>query len=123
MLNSYFVEIRTGTNYGPDTYDAAAGRLMHMCVSILGDGAAIRSLTHDAEREHCHSEVEVGIEPSADGGHELVAKAVVDIVAPGPVKLDKSKLTKLLKASPESDEWKNFKVYKKNVPQMPENRT
>ena len=118
MLSSYFLELRTGTDYTVDDYDPAAGRLTHMCVSLLSNTQSVQSLTHDALRESCHSEVEVGLEPMADGGRELVAKAVVDIVAPQPVKFDKSKFTKLLKARPEFDEWKSMKIYKKMVPPL-----
>lgn len=120
MLSSYFLEFHTGCDYQCVDYDAAAGRLVHMCVAILSDPQHVQALTHDAERTVCHSEVEVGLEPGADGARELVAKAVVDIVAPKAVKFDKSKLTKLMKARPEADEWKAMKVYKKQVPNVPE---
>lgn len=121
MLSSYFLELRTGTDYTLADYDEAAGRLTQMCVALLSDTQSIKSLTHDATRESCHSEVEVGLESTADGSRELVAKAVVDIVAPQSVKFDKSKFTKLLKARPEFDEWKAMKIYKKMVPQVPDN--
>lgn len=120
MLSSYFIELRTGTDYAEDAYDAAAGRLVHMCVALLSDQQSVRSLTHDAERESCHSQIEVGLEPAFDGSRELVAKAVVDIVAPQSVKFDKSKFTKLLKARPESDEWKSMKIFKRMVPNVPD---
>ena len=120
MLSSYFLELHTGTDYTVDDYDAAAGRLTQMCVSILCNSESIQSLTHDADRESCHSEIEVGLETMPDGGRELVAKTVVDIVAPTSVKFDKSKLTKLLKARPEFDEWKAMKIYKKMVPMVPD---
>ena len=119
MLSSYYLEVHTGTDYGRDTYDAAAGRLVGMCVTILSSADHMNALTHDAERESCHSEVEVNLETTPEG-RELVAKVVVDIVAPQPVKLDKAKLTKLFKAHPVSDEWKGMKVYKKMIPQVPE---
>ena len=121
MLSSYFLELHTGNDYTSDNYDVAAGRMVHMCVSLLSNPQSIDALTHDAARDSCHSEVEVGLEPTASGGRELVAKAVVDIVGPMHVKFDKSKLTKLLKARPEYVEWKSIKVYKKMVPQVPDN--
>ncbi|MAH41496.1 MAG: hypothetical protein CMO41_04535 [Verrucomicrobiales bacterium] len=117
MLSSYYIELRTGVDYDRDTYDAAAGRMTFMCAAILSDRQALASLTHNAQREDCHSEIEVGLDVAQDGSRELVAKAIVDIVAPQAVKFDKSKLTKLLKARPECDEWKAMKIYKKMVPQ------
>ena len=121
MLNSYFVELHTGTNYTPDTYDGAAGRLVHMLVALLSNPEHVVALTHDANRESCHSEIEVGLEPNpTTGTRQLVAKTVVDIVADGPVKFDKSKFTKLIKARPEADEWKGMKIFKRMVPNVPD---
>ena len=119
MLSSYFIELQTGTDYTPADYDAAAGRLVTMCVALLSDQQNVMSLTHDAERESCHSEVEVGLETTANG-RQLVAKAVVDVLADQPVKFDKSKFTKLLKARPEADEWKSMKIFKRQVPNVPD---
>ena len=118
MLSSYFVELRTGCDYTLDTYDAAAGRLLHMVTSLLADSKNIASLTHDAIRDSCHSEVEVMLEEGEK--RELVAKVVVDITADEHVKFDKSKWTKMIKARPESDEWKKMKINKRMVPNVPE---
>tara|TARA_Y100001963_G_C6644566_1_gene382661 strand:+ start:462 stop:815 length:354 start_codon:yes stop_codon:yes gene_type:complete len=115
MLSSYFVELRTGTDYTPEDYDAAAGRLVEVFVSLLADPANIDSLTHDTPRTSCTSEVEVSLEVNGEA-RELVAKAVVDIMADEAVKFDKARFTKLLKARPEADEWKKMKVNKRQVP-------
>lgn len=109
MLSSYFIELHTGVGYAEEEYDAAAGRLVNMCASLLSNGQQIATLTQEYEK--CHSEIEVCME--AD---ELIAKIVVDITAATPVKFDKSKLTKLIKAHPLADEWKAMKIYKKLVP-------
>lgn len=114
MLSSYFLELRTGENYTEPCYDEAAGSLMHMLANILSNAEHLSALTHNAPRESCHSEIEVMLEEG-----ELVAKAVVDIHAQGPVKLDKSKFTKLVKARAEAEEWKNLKVHKRQVPNVP----
>ncbi len=121
MLSSYFVEVHTGNDYTPETYDAAAGRLVHMCVGLLSNTDHITQLTHDAVRESCHSELEAGLDITPTG-RQLVAKVVVDIVGPQPIKFDKSKFTKLLKARPEADEWKAMKVFKRMVPNVPDFR-
>jgi len=85
-------------------------------VSLLSDPTTIQSLTHDAPHKSCTSEVEVVLESNGEG-RELVAKAVIDITADDPVKFDKARWTKLLKARPEADEWKKMKVNKRMVPQ------
>ena len=117
MLSSYFIELHTGTDYEQDEYDAAAGRLCAMLVSIVSDAPTMSALTYNATRTSCHTEVEISLEP-IDAGRELVAKAVVDITGDELIKLDKSKLTKLLKAHRHFDEWKKMKVLKKQVPQV-----
>lgn len=122
MLSSYFIELRTNTDYALADYDAAAGRLVHMLVSILSDPTSVSALTHDAARETCHSEVEAMLDPGPDG-RELVARVVVDVVAEGPVKFDKAKWTKLVKARPEADEWKRMKINKRQVPIVPDPKT
>lgn len=119
MLSSYFIEIRTNTDYTLADYDAAAGRLVSMLVALLADSSTITSVTHDAPRESCHSELEVTLE-SNDDGRELVGKAVIDIIANEPVKFDKSRWTKLVKASPEAEEWKKMKINKRQVPNVPD---
>ena len=120
MLSSYFIEIKTGVDYSVDTYDAAAGRMTAMLVSILSDPGHMNALTHDEPRESCHSEVEVSLEEVDGCMRELIAKVVVDITADNPVKFDKSKWTKLIKARPEADEWKKMKIFKRQVPILPE---
>ena len=85
MLSSYFIELHTCCDYTVETYDAAAGRLTHMLVALLSDRDSISALTHNAERESCHSELEVMLEEYVDG-RELVAKIVVDIVGQAPIK-------------------------------------
>jgi hypothetical protein len=86
----------------------------HSCTclpAILSNAEHISALTHDAPRESCHSEIEVMIEEQ-----ELVAKAVVDVVAAHAVKLDKAKFTKIVKARAEAEEWKGLEVHKRQVP-------
>jgi hypothetical protein len=62
------------------------------------------------------SEIEVGLEAHPAGGRELVGKAVVDMVAAEKIKLDKKKLTSLIKAAPFASLWPAMKVFKKAVP-------
>ena len=115
MLSSYFIEIRTGTDYTMEEYDAAAGRLVSVMVALLSDSGNVAAVTYDATRESCHSEIEVSLEPF-EAGHELVAKAVVDLVGEALIKFDKTKWTKLVKARPEAAEWQKLKINKRQVP-------
>ena len=118
MLSAYFLEVRTQTDYSADEYDAAAGRLAGLLVSILSDAESIRVLTHDAERTTCVSEVEVSLE-AGEGSRELVAKVVVDMTGPQPIKFDKSKWTKMVKAHTACEEWPKISLRKKQVPNVP----
>lgn len=116
MLSQYYVELRTGEDYDVDSYDQAAGRLANVIVSLLSDTASLDSVTHN-KRDSCNSEVEVMLEEGPQG-RELVAKAVIDILAEVKVKFDKAKFSKLVKAHPGTDEWPNMRVAKKQVPQV-----
>ena len=117
MLSSYYLDVRTGMDYSAEEYDAAAGRLANVLVELLSTGENIKLLTHDSERESCHSEIEVMLDEGSDG-RELVAKIVVDITAPQPVKFDKAKWTRMLKVS--AYEWKALKTSKRQVPNVPD---
>ncbi len=110
-LSSFYIHVSTGTDYGREDYDAAAGRATGMLVNVLSSAEAVSALTGDAPRESCHSEIEVCIEE-----HELVVKAVVDVRAPEKVKCDKGKLTKMLKAQACASEWPKLKIAKRAVP-------
>jgi hypothetical protein len=118
MLSSYFLECRTLTDYDNETYDAAAGRLTGMLVGLLSVPESLSVLTHDAERETTQSEIEIMLE-EGEGSRELVAKVVVDITGPKPVKFDKSKWTKMVKAHPACQEWPKMILRKKQVPNIP----
>jgi hypothetical protein len=115
MLSSYYLELRTGTSYDEDEYDAAAGRLISMLASVLSSDSHVSALTHAAPRESCHSEIEVSLDEN-----ELIAKAVVDVVAQDAVKFDKAKFTKIIKAQAQTEEWKTLKIHKRQVPNVPE---
>ena len=109
MVSTYFIEVHTGTDYGPEEYDEAAGRLAGVLVSVLADKDHIDALTYKAPRDSCISSIEISMEGEE---RELVAKAVVDITSEKAVKFDKSLLSRLLKER--TDEWK-LKVTKKAV--------
>ena len=111
MLSSYFIELRTNTQITVEDYDAAAGKLSNLLVSVLADTPSMNALTSDTLRDSCHSEIEIGLEEG-----ELVAKVVVEISGPNPVPLAKAKLNHLLRARPEADDWKGFKLTKRQVP-------
>ncbi len=115
MLSTYYLELRTGMDYTALEYDKAAGRLVNMITAILSNSEHITALVHTAERTSCNSEIEVMLDTAENGTRELVAKVVVDVEAEVAVRFDKGKWTKLLKARPESDEWPNPKIIKRQV--------
>jgi hypothetical protein len=110
-MSSYYVYVQTGEDYSPLDYDAAAGRLAGMFVTLFSDHEVISSLTGGTERTGCHTDVEVCLEGEP---RELCAKAVIDIQA--KCKFDKGYLSKMLKSHPVAEEWPNMKVAKKAVP-------
>ena len=115
VLSSYFIAVHTGADYTSDTYDAAAGHLANLLTTLLGDRAVIDQLTHNATLDSCTSEVEIMLEASEDG-RELVGQAVVDILSSQKLKMDKAKLSKLVKAHANAAMWPKMRVEKRLVP-------
>ena len=113
-VSSFYVAIHTGTDYPLEVYDEEAGKLVAMLVSVLSDTKVLDQLTHDSPLQTTMIEVEVGLEGDED--RELVGKAVLDMMGPEKVKLDKSRLSKIMKARPEANQWPQMKVLKKTVP-------
>lgn len=111
MLSTYYIELRTGTDYTVSSYNEAAGRLGNLLVTILSDPITLDTLL--PPYQSCKSEVEISLEGDP---RELVGKAVVDVVADKKAGFDKAKLTKLVKAAAEAEEWPRLKVLKKAVP-------
>lgn len=118
MLSSYFLEVHTGNDYNSTDYDRAAGELQSLLVTLLSDPTTLNTLTHDAPRMSIKSSIETGLE-DAGRGRELIAKVVLDVHAANPVKFDKGKWSKMLKARPEYDAWLKPRILKKQVPNVP----
>tara|TARA_R110002072_G_scaffold288740_1_gene454992 strand:- start:3722 stop:4072 length:351 start_codon:yes stop_codon:yes gene_type:complete len=114
MLSTYLVAIHTGVDYDGGSYDAAAGRMLHVLTEALTKADSLAELTGNAALQGCHAEVEIGLE-DAGAGRELIGKAVLDLTADDKVKLDKGKLTKVLKRLAETEEWPLMKINKKAV--------
>ena len=115
---SYWIGINTGVDYDPESYDEAAGTLVNMLTSLLADANVLKQITHSASVTSALAEIEVGLE-STDSGRELVGKAVLDVAGPEKVQLDKPKLSKLIKARAEADNWPKMTITKKRVPDPP----
>jgi hypothetical protein len=115
-LSSYYLAVHTGTDYEPDTYDAAAGALVQMLTAILSSRQQLATITHGARLQSATSEVEVSLDEASDGSRELVGKAVLDMLAPTKVKLDKAKFSRLVKGHELADRWPSMKIAKKLVP-------
>lgn len=93
MRSSYYVAVRTAEFPTPADYPALAGQLVNMYSSVFTDLDSIRLLTKGAECRMFKTEVEISME---DDG--LTAVAVVDMEGPSRIGLDKTKLSRLLKA-------------------------
>jgi len=91
VRSSYLVTVHTGTSFSPEDYAAAAGTMVNALQDTFT--AKMPSLTKRAVMETCHTEAEVAMEETG-----LVGKCVIDITAEGRVPLDKSNLSRLLKA-------------------------
>lgn len=93
-------------------YDAAAGRL----ANILTDAFTRDSLLALTTDDYMSAEIEIEISLDAEpGARALIGKVVIDIMAEDKVRLDKPKLTKMLKGA--GVEWPALKVFKQAVPQ------
>ncbi len=115
-ISSYWIELRTGTDYSLETYDEAAGQMVCLLYHILSNRDQITQMVSGDSIMSMESEVEVSLAENAAGGRELVGKAVLDLFATKKLKLDKPKLSKLVRARKEADNWPNLKVLKKAVP-------
>ena len=114
LSSAYYIAVHTGVDYNEDTYDAAAGRLVAMLTGLLADHETLTTLT-GTEEFTAHTEMEVSLEDSVEC-RALVASAVVDLTAETKLKLDKAKLTKMIKARPQAEEWPAMKIAKKAAP-------
>ena len=111
VLSSYYIVVHTGTSYSPETYPEAAGTLCDHLSAIFNDADTLAQLTHDTAMTSASTELEISITDD-----ELVGIAVLDVMAPTKVKLDKAKLTKVLRVGPVLERWPKLKVEKKAVP-------
>mgnify|MGYP006180748047 CR=1 FL=1 len=112
-VSTYYVAVHTGVDYPPDAYDEAAGSMVSVLTTLFADATALSQLT-GAEFESASTEIEVSLEEGSEG-RELVGKAVLDLMAIDKLKLDKGRLSKLIKSTAD-DRWPNMKIAKKLVP-------
>lgn len=113
MNSSYFIAVYTGVDYDSTEYEAAAGRLATMMATAMASKSLLASLTHNAEITSAKTELEISLECSEP--RQLIAEAVLDISAPSRVTLDKAKLSKWLKGTPEASEWPQMKISKRQI--------
>ena len=111
---SYWIGLNTGVGYASDTYDEAAGMLVNMLTALLTDTAVLKQITHNAEISSAMAEIEVKLDEGA-----LVGQAVLDMIGPSKIQLDKTKLSRLIKAREETDLWPKLTIRKKRVPEVP----
>ena len=109
QLTSYYIGILTNNTYTPDTYEAAAGKLLTTLHTIFGTQATVETLTKPSSAlRQFHTEVEM----SHDEHLGLVARCVIDLTGEQRIQLDKSKLSSLLKAS---TDYPKMKIEKRAV--------
>ena len=118
VRSSFFLAMNTGTDCPLADYDADAGELMAIAVSILSNRESMESILTPNTFTTLKSEVEVALIPGGDT-RELVCRALVDVDAPKSVKLDKGKLSRLWKGRELAQKWPEMKVSKRVVPAEP----
>ena len=115
MNSSYFIGVYTGVDYDSTEYEAAAGRLATMMATAMASKSLLASLTRNAEITSAKTAREISLECLEGGARQLIAEAVLDISGPGRVTLDKAKLSKWLKGTPEASEWPQMKISKRQI--------
>lgn len=109
-MSTFYLAVHTQTDYDPDAYPEAAGKLAAMLTGILSQKDVVIAMS--GEFEKAYTEVEVALEPTG-GGRELVGKAVIEFDA--QLKLDKGKFSKAVKASPLAELWPGMKIAKREL--------
>lgn len=105
MRSTYYIAVNTFTKYDEEGYKVASGTLVNMLQSVLS-AENLKKCTKGSF-EICTVEVEVGYEEE-----QLVGKAVLDYESDNKCTVDKTALSKLLKAS---GDWPNMKIEKRCV--------
>ena len=101
-LTAHLVYEATNTAYNREEYDVAAVKLEEMMQGVFGDEKVMADVCPVTCAENADYNVEIEIEHEEAG---LIGRALVDILAPIKVSLDKAKLSKVMKARPEAGTW------------------
>lgn len=109
-LSTYLVSVVTNTAYNREEYDVAAVKLEEMMQGVFGDEKVMADVCPVTCAENADYNVEIEIEHEEAG---LIGRALVDILAPMKVSLDKAKLSKVMKARPEASTWPQMKIMKR----------
>lgn len=113
VISSYYVQVATGSDYGPDEYTEAANKLLTACKSVLCSQSELRPMI-DGPIDSCNVSIEISCQGEP---RELQAACVLDMTSSQKLKLDKGRLTKALKSSEHMAEWAEAcKISKKAVP-------
>lgn len=121
VTSAYYVALHTLTDYDMHEYDAAAGALLDVLVSILSSKETLGSLLH-GEFITAKSEIEASLDPPSErplpppNHRELVARAVIEVTATTPVKFDKQRFSKIVKAHKYAHVWPELKILKRIAP-------
>ena len=112
-MSSYFIAVQTMQDYTVEEYAEVSQRMASLLEDVFGNSQILSQITNGAEYESCQVDIEVALEGEK---RQLLGKAVLDFMGPYKVKLDKPKLSKILKARPEVELWPLLKVAKRLVP-------
>lgn len=109
-LSTYLVSVQTNATYNREEYDAAAEKLEGMMQGVFGSEGTMADVCPVTSAENAEYNVELEIEHEEGG---LIGRALVDILAPMKVTLDKARLSKVIKARPEASAWPAMKILKR----------
>lgn len=102
---SFFICLSTTDTFNEEEYAEQAGQMSNLFTEIFTDVEKISHLTNNAQLLKCHTELDISQDEVG-----LKCAAIVDFQCSKKVTLDKTKLSKMLKAG---STWSNMKIEKK----------
>lgn len=125
VTSAYIVVVRTGENTSKETYGARCEAMEELLTSVFKGN--IKALTKDCAISDLSVTCEVQLDydrdcvdlppyDPTDDRWELTGRAVIEIKAGCKVPLDKSLLSRLIKASPHNCWGANLKIEKRALP-------
>jgi len=106
MKSTFFISVHSGRDYNPEDYARTADVLANLMKEALSSENFEAGLAKSkGSITEVQNEIEISLQPTQEGGRELVAECVVDITTDDyRANLEKPFLTKLIKNS-KLNEW------------------